>query len=124
MSEQTNLQDKAQGEAEDTGRYFQYMADFVGLSKEDISAIQQTASIIEHHLPEIISKFYSHLLRYPPTRKFFLKKNGSIDQEYIELRMPLRWLLVSSVSFWQILNRNFANPCLPTNLFHSQEYPE
>jgi hypothetical protein len=36
----------------------------------------------------------------------------------------LCWLLDSSVSFWQILNRNFANPCQPTNLFHSQEYPE
>jgi 3-phenylpropionate/trans-cinnamate dioxygenase ferredoxin subunit len=87
MSEQTNLKDKAQGGAEDAGRYFQYMADFVGLSKEDVSAIQQTASIIEHHLPKIVSKFYSHLLRYPPTRKFFLKKDGSIDQEYVELRM-------------------------------------
>jgi nitrite reductase/ring-hydroxylating ferredoxin subunit/hemoglobin-like flavoprotein len=87
MSEQTNLQNKAQGGAEDSGRYFQYMADFVGLSKEDNRAIQQTASIIEHHLPEIVSKFYSHLLRYPPTRKFFLKKDGSIDQEYVELRM-------------------------------------
>jgi nitrite reductase/ring-hydroxylating ferredoxin subunit len=27
------------------------------------------------------------LLRYPPTRKFFLKKDGSVDQEYVELRM-------------------------------------
>ena len=87
MSEQTNLQNKAQGGAEDAGRYFQYMADFIGLSKEDVSAIQQPASIIEHHLPEIVAKFYSHLLRYPPTRKFFLKKDGSIDQEYVELRM-------------------------------------
>jgi hemoglobin-like flavoprotein len=81
------LQNKAQGGAEDAGRYFQYMADFVGLSKEDVSAIQQTASIIELHLPEIVAKFYSHLLRYQPTRKFFLKKDGSIDQEYVELRM-------------------------------------
>jgi len=87
MSEQTNLQNKAQGGAEDSGRYFQYMAEFVGLNKDDAHAIQKTAPIIEHHLPEIVSKFYSHLLRYPPTRKFFLKKDGSIDQEYVELRM-------------------------------------
>jgi nitrite reductase (NADH) small subunit len=87
MSEQTNLQEKAQGGAEDAGRYFQYMAEFVGLSTGDVHAIQQTASIIEHHLPEIVAKFYSHLLRYPPTRKFFLKKDGSLDQEYVELRM-------------------------------------
>jgi nitrite reductase/ring-hydroxylating ferredoxin subunit/hemoglobin-like flavoprotein len=87
MNEQTNIQNKAQSGAEDAGRYFQYMADFIGLSKEDVSAIQQTAPVIEHHLPEIVAKFYSHLLRYPPTRKFFLKKDGSIDQEYVELRM-------------------------------------
>jgi nitrite reductase/ring-hydroxylating ferredoxin subunit/hemoglobin-like flavoprotein len=87
MSEQTNLQTKAQSGAEDASRYFQYMADFVGLSKEDIAAITQTAPVIEHHLPEIVGKFYSHLLRYPPTRKFFLKKDGSLDQEYVELRM-------------------------------------
>jgi len=87
MSEQTNLQNKAQGGAEDSGRYFHYMAEFVGLTKDDAHAIQQTAAIIENHLPEIVSKFYSHLLRYPPTRKFFMKKDGSIDQEYVELRM-------------------------------------
>jgi nitrite reductase/ring-hydroxylating ferredoxin subunit/hemoglobin-like flavoprotein len=102
MSEQTNIQNKAKGGGEDAGRYFQYMADFAGLSKEDISAIQHTASIIEHHLPEIVSKFYSHLLRYPPTRKFFLKKDGSIDQEYVELRMRHLtnfWLRASKGNF-------------------------
>jgi nitrite reductase/ring-hydroxylating ferredoxin subunit/hemoglobin-like flavoprotein len=102
MSEQTNLQNKAQGGAEDACRYFQYMADFVGLSMEDSRAIQQTAPIIEHHLPEIVSKFYSHLLRYPPTRKFFLKKDGSIDQEYTELRMRHLtnfWLRAAEANF-------------------------
>jgi nitrite reductase/ring-hydroxylating ferredoxin subunit/hemoglobin-like flavoprotein len=87
MSEQTNLQAKAQSGAEDAGRYFQYMADFVGLSKGDVAAIIATAPVIEHHLPEIVAKFYSHLLRYPPTRQLFLKKDGSLDQAYVELRM-------------------------------------
>ena len=87
MSEQTNLQAKAQSGAEDAGQYFRYMAEFVGLDAADVSAIQRTASVIEKHLPEIVAKFYSHLLRYPPTRKLFLKKDGSLDQEYVELRM-------------------------------------
>ena len=73
--------------AEDSGRYFKYMADFVGLTPSDIETIKQTGPIVEKHLPEIVSKFYGHLLRYPPTRKFFLKKDSSIDQEYVELRM-------------------------------------
>lgn len=78
---------KAKRGAEDAGRYFKYMADFVGLSSKDVDAIQRTTPVIEKHLPEIVAKFYAHLLRYPPTRKFFLKKDGSIDQAYVELRM-------------------------------------
>jgi nitrite reductase/ring-hydroxylating ferredoxin subunit len=35
----------------------------------------------------MVSSFYAHLLRYPPTRKFFLKKDGTIDNDYVELRM-------------------------------------
>lgn len=73
--------------AEDSGKYFKYMADFVGFTSADADIIRQTKPIIEKHLPEIVSKFYSHLLRYPPTRKFFLKKDGSVDQDYVELRM-------------------------------------
>src|SRR5512142_2701435 len=73
--------------AEDSGRYFKYMADFVGLTESDIEAIKQSKPIIEKHIPEIVTEFYAHLLRYPPTRKVFLKKDGSIDQPYVELRM-------------------------------------
>jgi nitrite reductase/ring-hydroxylating ferredoxin subunit/hemoglobin-like flavoprotein len=71
----------------DSGRYFQYMAQFIGFSAADAETIQQTKPIIEKHLPELVTQFYSHLLRHPPTRRFFLKKDGSIDQPYVELRM-------------------------------------
>lgn len=87
MGDQINLQTKAKRGAEDSGRYFKYMADFIGLGKDDVAAIQRSKPILEKHLPEIVSKFYAHLLRYPPTRKFFLKKDGSVDQDYVELRM-------------------------------------
>src|SRR5512142_1307926 len=73
--------------AEDSGRYFKYMADFVGLTESDIETIKQSKPIIEKHIPEIVTKFYAHLLRYPPTRRVFLKKDGSVDQPYVELRM-------------------------------------
>jgi hypothetical protein len=43
--------------------------------------------IIEKHLPDIIAGFYVQLLQYPPTRKFFLRKDGTIDEEYLRLRM-------------------------------------
>ena len=73
--------------AEDSGQYFRYMAEFIGFSEADAEAIRQTKSVIEKHLPDIVTKFYAHLLRYPPTRRFFLKKDGSIDHDYLELRM-------------------------------------
>lgn len=102
MDEQTNLQMKAQSGAEDAGPYFKYMAEFVGLNSADVSAIQRTAPVIEKHLPEIVAKFYSHLLRYPPTRKLFLKKDGTVDQDYVELRMRHLtnfWLRTSQGNF-------------------------
>ncbi len=73
--------------AADSGAYFKYMAQFVDFNEQDVQAIKQSKPIIEKHVPEIVDKFYAHLLRYPPTRKFFLKKDGTIDQEYLELRM-------------------------------------
>lgn len=73
--------------ADDAGRYFQYMAEYVGFTSADADAIRQTKPIIEQHLPEIVSKFYAHLLRYPPTRKFFLNEDGTLNQDYLELRM-------------------------------------
>ena len=73
--------------AQDAGQFFRYMAEFVGLSTVDAAAIARTRTIIEKHLPGIVAKFYTHLLRYPATRKHFLKKDGAIDRPYVEQRM-------------------------------------
>ena len=87
MDAAVNQDLRAKQGAEDSGRYFQYMAQFVDFNEADAETIKQTRPIVEKHLPELVTKFYSHLLRHPPTRKFFLKKDGSIDQPYVELRM-------------------------------------
>ena len=42
------------------------MAEFIGFSDADAEAIRQTKSVLEKHLPDIVTKFYAHLLRYPP----------------------------------------------------------
>ena len=73
--------------AEDAGRYFRYMSEFVGFTAADGETIRKTKPIIEKHLPEIVAQFYEHLLRYPPTRKVFLDKHGNVDTAYVELRM-------------------------------------
>jgi nitrite reductase/ring-hydroxylating ferredoxin subunit/hemoglobin-like flavoprotein len=63
------------------------MAEFVGFDQHDAEILRRSKPIIEKHLPQIMAEFYAHLMRYPPTRKFFLKKDGTVDTEYLELRM-------------------------------------
>jgi len=72
---------------DDAGRFFRYMAEFVGFTESDANAIRESGLIVEKHLPAIIGNFYTNLLQYPPTRKFFQKKDGSIDDDYLKLRM-------------------------------------
>jgi nitrite reductase/ring-hydroxylating ferredoxin subunit len=73
--------------AEDAGAYFRYMVDFVGFKPEDAEAIRESGLVVEKYLPTIVSEFYANLLRYPPTRKHFLRKDGSLDQDYLQKRM-------------------------------------
>jgi len=73
--------------SQDAGQYFRYMSEFVGFGSQEAEAIQTTHLIVEKYIPQIVGQFYSRLLGYPPTRKVFSKKDGSIDQEYLQLRM-------------------------------------
>ena len=109
MSQTPPAFDEARNEAY---RYFRYMADFVGFSDEDAAAIRESRFIIEKHIPEIVAKFYNHLLTYPPTRKYFLKPDGSIDQEYLQLRMH------HLTNFW----RRTASTELDENFAHYVDY--
>ncbi len=78
---------KIQLGSEDAGRYFRSMSQFVGFDQEQMDTIHDTGLIIEKYIPEIVSQFYTHLLLYPPTRKHFLRKDGTVDQDYLQLRM-------------------------------------
>jgi len=80
-------QEKIQRGAEDAGNYFRVMSDFVGFTEEDARFIRETGLVIEKSIPEIVAQFYDHLLHYMPTRKHFLNADGTIDQDYVQLRM-------------------------------------
>lgn len=71
----------------EAGRFFRYMAEYVGFTADDAALVRQTKPIIAKHLPAIVSDFYTHLLRYPLTRGLFLLPDGSVNQEYLSLRM-------------------------------------
>lgn len=76
------------------GRHFRYMAEFIGFTEADAELIRRTKPVIHAALPRIVTDFYNQLLRYPPTRRFFEREDGTLDQEYLELRMR------HQINFW------------------------
>jgi nitrite reductase/ring-hydroxylating ferredoxin subunit len=86
-TEPLTTQERFKRGAADAGRYFQFMSEFIGFTPEDAATIRDTRFIIEKYIPTIVADFYTQLLRYPATRRQFLKKDGSLDQDYLELRM-------------------------------------
>jgi nitrite reductase/ring-hydroxylating ferredoxin subunit len=87
MDSSMSLQDKIKRGSDDAGNFFNYMADFIGFDVQQAEAIFESRFIIEKYIPDIVADFYVHLLRYPPTRRFFLKPDGTVDQAYVQLRM-------------------------------------
>lgn len=87
MSTPMTQEDKIKRGAPDSGQYFRQMMDFVGFTRQDAAAIRESSLVIEKHIPNIVADFYTHLLRYPPTRKHFLRKDGTVDHEYLQKRM-------------------------------------
>lgn len=79
-------QAKQEREAE-AGSFFRYMAEYVGFTPADAALIRQTQPIIAKYLPEIVGDFYTHLLRYPLTRRLFLLPDGTLNEAYLMLRM-------------------------------------
>jgi nitrite reductase (NADH) small subunit len=92
---ETTTQERFKRGAVDAGRFFHYIADFCGFTSEDAVAIRETRFIVEKYIPSIIADFYSTLLKFPATRRFFLREDGTIDQPYLELRMS------HQVNFWR-----------------------
>ena len=90
-----STQERFKRGAADAPRYFRFMADFVGFAPADAQTIRETRSVVEKHLPTIIAEFYAQLLRFPATRKPFLKKDGTVDEDYLELRMQ------HQANFWR-----------------------
>ena len=79
--------EKIQRGGADAGHYFRQMVEFVGFTPSDAQAIRESALVIEKHIPNIVADFYSNLLRYPPTRKYFIHPDGSLNEDYVQKRM-------------------------------------
>ncbi len=82
-----STQERFKRGAADAGRFFAYIADFIGFTATDAANIRETRFIIEKYIPTIVGEFYAQLLKFPATRKHFQKPDGTIDQDYLEMRM-------------------------------------
>jgi nitrite reductase/ring-hydroxylating ferredoxin subunit len=94
MTEQST-QERFKRGAADAGRFFDYIASFVGFTKADADAIRETRFIIEKYIPTIVGGFYAQLLKFPATRRLFEQKDGTLDQAYLEMRM------LHQAGFWR-----------------------
>ncbi|MGE3541414.1 MAG: protoglobin family protein [Candidatus Tectimicrobiota bacterium] len=67
---------------------------FVGLDETDIATIRRTAPVILKHEQAITTALYEHFLKFPATARFFLKEDGTPDQQRLERRKHSlgRWL--------------------------------
>lgn len=84
---ESSTQERFKRGAADAGRFFDYIASFVGFTSDDATAIRETRFIIEKYIPTIVGGFYAQLLKFPATRRLFEKKDGTLDQPYLEMRM-------------------------------------
>ena len=92
---QPTTQERFKRGAADAGQFFRYVAQFIGFTEEHAATIRETRFIIEKHIPAIVAGFYAQVLRFPATRKHFLKKDGTLDREYLRMRMQ------HQASFWR-----------------------
>jgi hypothetical protein len=95
MDQVYQIERSTDAQEDSPGRFFRYMAEFVGFKQEDANAIRESGLVIEKHLPSMNARFYDNLLQFPTTRKLFNRRDGSIDQEYPQLR------IMYQANFWR-----------------------
>ena len=72
----------------------QQMADFVGLTDEDLAAIRESGPLLLARAEELTSAVYDHFLKFPGSARFFLTPEGEVDQTRLDRRKHSlgRWL--------------------------------
>jgi len=102
----------------DLERYVRELAEFVGLSDADATAIRASAPAVLKHEAALTSALYEHFLRFPATARFFLAPDGTPDRTRIERRKHslARWLKQTAEA---ALTHDFAYYLLAVGLSHS-----
>ena len=91
---------------------------FIGLDEADITLIRQTAPMVLKHEQALTEALYDHFLKCPATASFFLKEDGTLDNQRLERRKHAlgRWLReTAEVS----MTHDFVYYLLSVSLSHS-----
>lgn len=70
------------------------MADFVGITDDDLALVRASGPIVLARADELTSAVYDHFLQFPAAARFFLTPEGEVDQTRLERRKHslARWL--------------------------------
>lgn len=69
---------------EDLGYRFEYLADFIGFSSEDIDAIHQAADALAPLVPQLVDAVYDKLSQYDATWRHFVPAQHGYDGAVVE----------------------------------------
>ncbi len=74
--------------------FIRELMEFSGLDETDVATIRRTAPVILRHERDITSALYEHFLKFPTTARFFLRDDGTPDQQRLDRRKHSlgRWL--------------------------------
>lgn len=91
---------------------------FTGLDDADIALIRHTAPAVLKHERALTDALYDHLLKFPATARFFLKADGTPDNQRLERRKHTlgRWLRETAEV---AITHEFAYYLLSVSLAHS-----
>ena len=94
------------------------VAEFVGLGPAELEVVQATGPLVLKHGEELTAAVYDHFLKFPQTRKFFLNREGQIDQDRLAQRKHslFRWLR-GSIDFK--IDADYPIRLLATGIVHS-----
>lgn len=60
---------------------YDYLAEFIGFGREDVSLIQSSAPHLGPRIPELVEKTYARLLGYDSTARHFVPRQDGYDGE-------------------------------------------
>ena len=72
----------------------QQMAEFVGLTDDDLALIRASGPVLLPRADELAAAVYEHFLSYPATARYFLHRDGAVNETRLARRKHslARWL--------------------------------